>query len=471
MWRRAYLLLLAVRLYFALSPSYIHPDEHFQGPEVIAGHVFNWPTHSTWEFTSTAPIRSYFPLWMVYGLPLKFLAQITPGETPAPLFTFYFLRILFFLLSFVLEDWALQELTSPRQRFLGLTLLASSYVTWTYQTHTFSNSIETICVLWALVFLERIRRSSFVPWGTSLLLGFTCIFGLFNRITFPVFLLIPGLRLLQSIVQRPLLIVPLGISAAATAAIAVYIDTSHYNGLTVTPINNLLYNTDTANLATHGLHPRWTHMLVNLPTLLGPIFLLRPALTPALMSAVGGILALSALPHQEARFLLPCVPLLLASVSFRRSALVKQIFVVTWVLFNTVAGVFFGIYHQAGVVPAQDFIASTNATKVVFWKTYNPPTWILGEKAGRIETINAMGAPMEKIKTLLRCERLNDEVYLAAPLMTKNLSEIGGKKVWETKSHIGLDDLDWEGDGIRGTIERVVFERGLGVWEVKCDTL
>jgi len=37
MWRRAYLSLLLVRLYFALSPSYLHPDENFQGPEVIAG--------------------------------------------------------------------------------------------------------------------------------------------------------------------------------------------------------------------------------------------------------------------------------------------------------------------------------------------------------------------------------------------------------------------------------------------------
>ena len=40
MWTRIYLLLLAVRLYFALSPSYIHPDENFQGPEVIAGKSF-----------------------------------------------------------------------------------------------------------------------------------------------------------------------------------------------------------------------------------------------------------------------------------------------------------------------------------------------------------------------------------------------------------------------------------------------
>lgn len=37
MWRRTYLLLLLLRVYFAVSPSYIHPDEIFQGPEVIAG--------------------------------------------------------------------------------------------------------------------------------------------------------------------------------------------------------------------------------------------------------------------------------------------------------------------------------------------------------------------------------------------------------------------------------------------------
>jgi len=32
-----YGLLVVVRLCFALCPSYIHPDEHFQGPEVVAG--------------------------------------------------------------------------------------------------------------------------------------------------------------------------------------------------------------------------------------------------------------------------------------------------------------------------------------------------------------------------------------------------------------------------------------------------
>lgn len=43
MWARTYLLLLVVRFYFAISPSYIHPDENFQGPEVIAGKRLQIP--------------------------------------------------------------------------------------------------------------------------------------------------------------------------------------------------------------------------------------------------------------------------------------------------------------------------------------------------------------------------------------------------------------------------------------------
>lgn len=37
MWRRAYLFILLIRIYFALSPSYVHPDEHFQSLEPFAG--------------------------------------------------------------------------------------------------------------------------------------------------------------------------------------------------------------------------------------------------------------------------------------------------------------------------------------------------------------------------------------------------------------------------------------------------
>lgn len=161
MWRRTYLFLVLVRLWFALSPSYLHPDENFQGPEVIAGQIFSYPVRLTWEFTSEHPIRSVFPLWPVYGLPMLLLRWLWLGNghdgDVAPITVFWSLRVLMFILSFVLQDWALHELVpSPRHRRVAVLLLASSYVTWTFQMHTFSNSIETLVVAWSLVLTERI---------------------------------------------------------------------------------------------------------------------------------------------------------------------------------------------------------------------------------------------------------------------------------------------------------------------------
>jgi len=79
------------------------------------------------------------------------------GKEVPPVVVYWTLRVLMFTLSFVLEDWALYELVRPaRQKRVALILVASSYVTWTYQTHTFSNSIETLVVLWSLVLIARI---------------------------------------------------------------------------------------------------------------------------------------------------------------------------------------------------------------------------------------------------------------------------------------------------------------------------
>lgn len=78
------------------------------------------------------------------------------GQVP-PIAVFWTLRFFMFLLSFVLEYWALQEqITSTLHRPIAVLLVASSYVTWTFQTHTFSNSIETLAVLWSLVLIGRI---------------------------------------------------------------------------------------------------------------------------------------------------------------------------------------------------------------------------------------------------------------------------------------------------------------------------
>lgn len=182
MWRRTYFLLVLLRLFIALSPTYLHPDENFQGPEVLAGtraspprpacithpsasnagRVFPYSVHQTWEFTSDRPIRSMFALGPVYGLPMTILHWLWEGSGHGlvpPATVFYTLRAIMFALSFVLEDWAVHELVeSPADRRYAVLLVASSYVTWTWQTHTFSNAIETIVVLWSLVLIRRITR-------------------------------------------------------------------------------------------------------------------------------------------------------------------------------------------------------------------------------------------------------------------------------------------------------------------------
>lgn len=170
-------------------------------------------------------MRSVFPLWPVYGFPMVVLRWVwteTGKEDVAPVVIYYTLRVLMFILSFVLEDWAIHELVrSPRHRKLAIFLVASSYVTWTYQTHTFSNSVETLVVAWSLVMIQRILETKvgLVYWTvlwkshtkvfqqrssllTSALLGSLVAFGVFNRITFPAFLLLPGLYLVPHFLRK-----------------------------------------------------------------------------------------------------------------------------------------------------------------------------------------------------------------------------------------------------------------------------
>lgn len=139
-----------------------------------------------------------------------------------PAIVFYVLRFVMFVFSFVFEDWAIHELIcNPQQQRQALLLIASSYVTWSWQTHTFSNSIETVLIAWSLVLIKRImaakvgpyRKPSFSDGATNhephrsghvaaLLLGCLLIFGIFNRITFPAFLILPGLQMIPLIWRR-----------------------------------------------------------------------------------------------------------------------------------------------------------------------------------------------------------------------------------------------------------------------------
>ncbi len=143
-----------------------------------------------------------------------------------------------------------------------------------------------------------------------------------------------------------------GEAVASSVGLASRVARVGYTGhLTFTPLNSYRYNADPANLAQHGLHPRWTHAAVNMPMMFGPLVALgmlelrtrfgclatpKRAKTPRKMASVTSdrvgnahaersalpssgrnlrilsasivalyLGALSTAPHQEARFLLP----------------------------------------------------------------------------------------------------------------------------------------------------------------------
>jgi len=149
-------------------------------------------------------------------------------------------------------------------------------------------------------------------------------------------------------------------SALVTTFIAIYLDTKFYtvgqvtwsalmNHPVITPLNNLTYNLASSNLAKHGLHPYYQHVLVNLPLLLGPAALLlftQPHLSLRLYSAISGVFVLSIFQHQEARFLLPTIPLILSSVKLPKNKTRLRIWAGIWIVFN----VFFW-YIDGGVPP------------------------------------------------------------------------------------------------------------------------
>ncbi|TDZ71823.1 GPI mannosyltransferase 4 [Colletotrichum trifolii] len=437
MWRRTYLFLVLVRLWFALSPSYLHPDENFQGPEVIAGQIFRYPVRHTWEFTNEHPIRSVFPLWPVYGLPMLLLRWLwigngQDGEIP-PIAVFWALRVLMFATSFVLEDWAIHELIgSPRHRRVAVLLVASSYVT-------------------------------------------------------------------------PSSLVVMGLAALVTTAVAITLDTAFYlpepirwadlvSRPVITPLNNLKYNIDPNNLAQHGLHPWYQHLLVNIPMLVGPAALLlftQPHISLRLYSAISGVFVLSIFQHQEARFLLPTVPLILSSVNVPKTRTVLRVWTGAWIIFNIIFGVLMGIYHQGGIVPGQVFLSKQpDATQAVWWKTYTPPIWLLNGKSEVLTTRDVMGMKgdelLKELDKLATCDTPADRrnleylkekngTYLMAPasatwidpyLSNKGLKGLRFREVWRHRRHLNLDDLDFGDDGVWNTLSRVIGRRGLVAWRV-----
>ncbi|KAH7910895.1 glycosyltransferase family 22 protein [Hygrophoropsis aurantiaca] len=446
-----------IRVYFAMcGAAYIHPDEHMQNAEVSAG-VLGYYTHQTWEWNPSFPVRSIIPPFITTATPMLFLNLILSDRIhPAQLF--YAGRLLFLALSMLLDYILIRLIAMPDARRLGLLLLASSHVVLTFQVRPFSNSIESVLVASSLALLRRVV--SVLPESADkrpmrALCGLAVLFvaGTFARPTFLVFaspiawqvvrwsiktatLSEQGNALLQLTSWLQLVVLPF-VTAIFTSACFISIDSAYFRGdiraLVVTPLNFLLYNFSPENLAGHGLHPRWLHLFVNIPILIGPWimwfvlhtiyqFLLSSDLKGVhqkdvatqtidrtiIYMAISSISILSIQPHQELRFITPLfLPIIVLVSNSGQIVRVGKVFWLLWIISNSALAVMFGILHQGGVVPSLLHlhdklmsISSSQPVHIIYWKTYMPPRYLLGihnqdYSPGQIHLTDLAGAPRD----------------------------------------------------------------------------
>ena len=343
----------------------------------------------------------------------------------------------------------------------------TSYVSLVFYTRTLSNAIEAFLFV-ALLYvtmtttpitrypspkkdrLNLSRRSihedsddmktSGSDVGSPFVVALVLVAGFFNRPTFVFFAIVPCLRWLlhsgwdvvaikRDIFPKLLLTFPSGLAITTAFLIG---DSMYYGtlksvtlgmfnvdslsaslatvaqSLVVTPLNFVRYNVVSSNLAEHGIHPRITHLLVNMPLLFG-VLAVMPAVSvmcavlrrfgcrrcgnqsgesgackALLLGIAVPLVLISLFPHQEARFLVPFLaPLsLLYGHLIFGSASIKAV-TVMWVLFNVAMCEFFGALHQGGVLPCLGHIQNIHTREplvtrhVIFYHTYMPPRFLL----------------------------------------------------------------------------------------------
>lgn len=235
-------------------------------------------------------------------------------------------RLLMAALSFV-NDWSLYRICKSYglRHEIRLVTLASSYVILVFGSRTFSNTIE-MCLVSVLLYVvaecmihsntiiyqaeflsekylaasttvERVKLyklQSSLPrhsFNKCWLIASICVAGVFNRPTFlffgmPIvfFWLMRGMGTSRSttFVDFNLRIGVMVVSAIPTLLLFILVDSLYYgylslaevqqlqigiNNFVVTPLNFIRYNINPENTAQHGKHPKYLHILVNVPLL------------------------------------------------------------------------------------------------------------------------------------------------------------------------------------------------------------
>lgn len=491
-WRTLLFASLVAKFYFATQPSYIHPDEFFQSFQILYND--NLP----WEVQDASNInRSVVPL-LITHYPSIWLGNKLGFE---PIQIYMLSRIQMTTLSWIITDWCLYRLIpSKHERIKSLLFTTTSYLTLVHQSHTLSNSLETLLLLLTLYLINDIRffleqQGTNYSLTKLAILGTLISFGTFNRITFGAWILIPSFYLFEFFVYRPKRsLVPI-VSFILTSMLIIFIDKKYYDSpsWTIAPLNNLIYNMKTSNLAHHGLHSRFTHILVNYPQIVGPlIFSIFPFNTNYIrtipfLSVVSGFSILSIFPHQELRFLLPSVPLLSSLTSFSTSQQPRlekfqKLVLPLWIIYTAVMSLIYGLFHQAGIVPSlvelNSILPENGGSSVLYWRTYPAPTWMLSlsqnfEYISKSDDdliqipdacsdyfVNMMGVDSEIVlqvnEKLFQC----GEVYLVAPKNAMLHIDRPYITIWESFWHLDLDHFEFHKFGID------TLRPGIGIYKL-----
>ncbi|KAF9287689.1 alpha 1,2 mannosyltransferase [Mortierella alpina] len=252
-----YLLLLAFRIFNALSPGYIHPDEFFQSAEITAGNIFGLDVNIPWEYKPELPCRSILIPAITTGIPYMLLKTWIGTDTDHFVTTralFITQRLAFVVISLI----------------IGVLFAVGTFTRITFVVYGFPLGVMFLSLNFKAAFTKNrtivAGASKFLVACLPLALGLTAMSA------FAV--------LIDSIYFHKLIIYNIsnGVRLSLRDILITHPKEWHqlsYKGsLTLTVWNNLRYNLDEKNLAEHGLHPRFFHLFLNFPVLFGNLALI-----------------------------------------------------------------------------------------------------------------------------------------------------------------------------------------------------
>lgn len=302
---------------------------------LFTGHFFNLEIDKPWEFITTFPIRSIGLNYIIFGLSYNILkicdiiAHYFKSSVVTPYALVVFPRAVFCLLTFVVDYTIYKLCLKNNEKYMSkLTVLASSYVIVIYGTHTFSNVTEMVLLSLLLYYVadsmtfsnmvikqreylnRKYQNSTTVlekakihklrlllasdNFKNCFMISTITVTGFFNRPTFLIFAVCPVFFWLYrgigyksvTMMQFHYRMLCLLVTSLPSLIFFIVIDSFFYgyismaeiefmeidlNNFIFTPLNFLKYNMNSDNLAIHGTHPKWLHLLINLPLLFNVI--------------------------------------------------------------------------------------------------------------------------------------------------------------------------------------------------------